>query len=399
MYTLQTGNVLLMLRYPKYIKLIKTKFGEEAEILVEELLLKGSATASELILKTASRLKDNSDTSITLRHTKDKFDCLLNARYLQKRSTVPLPKDAENNLFALPNIDLKQLHQAHSGSQVAIEDSNGYWVVNFDRFHQDLRDNLIVSAVTKKIDENTGELMRLLLQQMYVRTSPWQPISNPVPILEVKNLVKKLNTHQQLIAFFDQYLKMLEQDTNSFIVKVGEASGGSYEINMKQIFTTLAWEVVEETVLEKFDTKAARIFRLVKNKTYIEPEHIQQMVMIPSKEAKRLSYGLLEENFLKLQELKKAVPNTGPAKSFTLFYIMLSQVVRTVIETCYKTICNIITRRHHNRAINKRIIDKKQRVDTITLGMRLQGATNEQLGDVRRLKLLSFLVSNKLLLD
>lgn len=380
-----------MLRYAKYIKLIKTKFGEEAEILVEELLLKGSATASELILKTASRLKDNSDTSITLRHTKDKFDCLVNARYLQKRPANPPPEGAENNLFALPTIDLKQLHEAHGGAQIAIEDPNGYWVVNFDRFHQDLRDNLIVSAVAKKIDDNTGELMRLLLQQMYVRTSPWQPISNPVPILEVKDLVKKLNTHQQLVAFFDQYLKMLEQDTNSFIVKVGEASGGSYEINMKQIFTTLAWEVVEETVLEKFDTKAARIFRLVKNKTYIEPEHIQQMVMIPSKEAKRLSYGLLEENFLKLQELKKAVPNTGPAKSFTLFYIMLSQVVRTVIETCYKTICNIITRRHHNRTINKRIIDKKQRVDTITLGMRLQGATNEQLGDViTRLKSTSF---------
>lgn len=163
---------------------------------------------------------------------------------------------------------------------------------------------------------------------------------------------------------------------------MGEASGGSYEINMKQIFTTLAWELIEEIVLEKFDTKSARIFRLVKNKTYIEPEHIQQLVMIPAKEAKRLSYELLEENFLKLQELKKAAPSAGPAKSFTLFYIQLSQVARTVIETSCKTICNMITRRHHDRSVNKRIIDKKQRVDTITIGMRLQGATEEQLGDV-----------------
>lgn len=158
---------------------------------------------------------------------------------------------------------------------------------------------------------------------------------------------------------------------------------------MKQIFTQLAWEVVEEIVLEKFDSKAARIFRLVKNRNYIEPEHIQQLVMIPAKEAKRLSYELLEENFLKLQELKKAMPSSGPNKSFTLFYIQLNQVVRTVIEICHKTISNIITRRHHNRFINKRIIDKKQRVDTITMGMRIQGATQEQLEDVSRAKVFS----------
>lgn len=157
------------------------------------------------------------------------------------------------------------------------------------------------------------------------------------------------------------------------------------QVDIKGIFNNLTWETIEQIVLEKFDTKAARIFRLVKTKRYIEPEQIQQLAMIPAKEAKKLSYQLLEENFFEVQELKKTVSNTGPLKSFTLFYIQLDQVVRMVLELCYKTLFNMMTRRNHDRFINKRIIDKKERVDTIALGMRVQGAAEEQLTDVCKL--------------
>lgn len=151
---------------------------------------------------------------------------------------------------------------------------------------------------------------------------------------------------------------------------------------MKDIFNHLTWETIEQIVLEKFDSKAARIFRLVKSKRYAEPEQIQQMAMIPAKEAKRLSYQLLEENFFELQELKKTISNNGPTKSFILFYIQLDRVVRMALETCYKTLSNVMTRRNYDRFKNKRIIDKKERVDTIALGMRVQGADEEQLADV-----------------
>lgn len=175
----------------------------------------------------------------------------------------------------------------------------------------------------------------------------------------------------------------VEQESKNLIRKAGDAGGGSVQVDIKGIFNQLAWETIEQIVLEKFDTKAARIFRLVKTKRYVEPEQIQQLAMIPAKEAKKLSYQLLEENFFELQELKKTVSNTGPFKSFTLFYIQLDQVVRMVLEMCYKTLFNMMTRRNHDRFTNKRIIDKKERVDTIALGMRVQGAAEEQLADVR----------------
>lgn len=54
-----------------------------------------------------------------------------------------------------------------------------------------------------------------------------------------------------------------EQDNSKLLRKAGEASGGSYQIYLKEAFTQFAWELVEQIVLEKHDSKAARIFRFL----------------------------------------------------------------------------------------------------------------------------------------
>lgn len=82
------------------------------------------------------------------------------------------------------------------------------------------------------------------------------------------------------------------------------------------------------------------------------------------------------------QELKKSSSNNGPVKNYTLFHINLESVARMLLEMCYKTLYNHISRRNFERQQNKRIIDKKHRVDTILMGMRAQGAAEEQLSDV-----------------
>ncbi|KAJ8969386.1 hypothetical protein NQ314_001785 [Rhamnusium bicolor] len=277
-YSLDAEKVLLMLRYPKYINLIKKKFGDESEMIIEEILQRSYWTASELILKVHERLSKNTENTVPLLELKEKFISLVTAKYLIRlpysEGDKPIPdlKINDKELHLVPNIDIKQLINAKSSTVHDFLDRNIYWTVNFDRFHQDMRDKIIVTAFTIKFDENAGEFVKLLLQQMYIRTEPWADVSNPVPILEIKDLLKK---------------------------QTREASGGSFQIYLKEAFTQFAWEIVEQCVLEKFDSKAARIFRLVKLKKYIESDQIQQLAMIPAKEAKRLSYQLLEENFLK----------------------------------------------------------------------------------------------------
>lgn len=68
-------------------------------------------------------------------------------------------------------------------------------------------------------------------------------------------------------------------------------------------------------------------FRVIRFKKYIQQEDIQKEAMVPSREAKQLTYRLMEENFVKVQVIRKAnVSTTGPANLYSLFYINLDQV-------------------------------------------------------------------------
>ena len=53
---------------------------------------------------------------------------------------------------------------------------------------------------------------------------------------------------------------------------------------------------------------------------------MQQLSMIPAKEAKMHTYRLLEQNFLQIQELRKGTGNAAPVKTFFLFHVDLQQV-------------------------------------------------------------------------
>ena len=68
------------------------------------------------------------------------------------------------------------------------------------------------------------------------------------------------------------------------------------------------------------------LFRIIKIKKYVEQDMIQELAMIAGKESKLLTYKLLEGGFVQLKEIRKSLSNTGPNKSFYLFYINLNQV-------------------------------------------------------------------------
>ena len=58
----------------------------------------------------------------------------------------------------------------------------------------------------------------------------------------------------------------------------------------------------------------------------MEQDPMQNVAMIPAKEAKMFTYKLLEHNFLQIKELKKGTSNVAPVKSFILYHVDLPQV-------------------------------------------------------------------------
>lgn len=214
-YNLNAERILLMLRYPKYINMIKKRFGDDSEMIVEEVLQRGYWTASELLLKVFDRLTKNNQ-NVSLTELKDKFISLATATYLiripyneDEDKPIPQLKIEDKELHAIPNININELVSAKQTGVKFFSDNGIYWTVNFDRFHQDMRDKIIISAFNRKFDENAGELIKYLLQQMYVSTKPWVDVSNPIPILAIKEMVRRQPNMTELNTYFDDYIRVI----------------------------------------------------------------------------------------------------------------------------------------------------------------------------------------------
>ncbi|XP_058789245.1 DNA-directed RNA polymerase III subunit RPC3 [Phymastichus coffea] len=387
-YTLDAEKVLVMLRYPKFMWFVKTNCGDEAEMMLEEVLKNGYETASKIIVKTYQRLEQfPPERRSTVPVLKEKFEELVKNQFLMRSICSNILSDISSDKpdFSIPALNIKALTRLTQGHEADAGDKSIYWKVNIDRFTQDLRDQILVNAITKRTDDNTGQLMRQLLYLMYLRTASWTDTSIPISVTEMKEAMKK--NYPLMIPHLDQYLMIIEEDSSQFIQRVGDSGGGQYSVNMKEAFHQLAWAVLDNVVMERFGSKAARIFRLVRSHKYIEQEKIQQIAMIPAKETKHLTYTLLEEQYLQIQELKKSGVSAGgaPAKIFFLFHIDLNQVVRMTIEHCHHALYNIIQKRIHETSSNKRLIDKNLRMQTMISNFREQGVGEQQLKEIEEM--------------
>ncbi|KOC66231.1 DNA-directed RNA polymerase III subunit RPC3 [Habropoda laboriosa] len=383
-YSLNSDKIIMILRYPRYMFFVKTVCGDESEMMLEEVLKHGYMTASELIVKTYKRIEQSpSDLQPSVPVLKEKLELLVKNQFLMRSlytETIE-EKVSEKPDFNLPELNIAVIGKQLQGGTGDPGDNKIYWKVNFDRFTQDLRDQIIISAMHKRLDENAGELMRQLLFLMYLRTASWADTSNPIPLTEIKEAVRKIN-YPVLAQHLDQYLRLIEEDTSQFLKRVGDSGGGQYSVNMKEAFNQLAWTTLENIVMERFGSKAARIFRLVRDRKYIEQERIQQLAMIPAKEAKHLTYTLLQENYLQMQEIKKTGVSAAPMKTFFLFHIDLNMVARMEVEHCFHALYNTMQRREYEVSCNKRMIDKQLRMQTLASNLKEHGATDEQLAEI-----------------
>ena len=78
--------------------------------------------------------------------------------------------------------------------------------------------------------------------------------------------------------------------------------------------------------------------RFICHNKYIEESELERAVMIQSKEAKQLTYELLENNYIRMQgqELRKTISSTVPSKSLYLFYCDLMIVAWVQLSRCYQ---------------------------------------------------------------
>ncbi|KAH8353817.1 hypothetical protein KR084_002549 [Drosophila pseudotakahashii] len=392
-YALRREDILCLLRYPRYVHLVQTKYGNVGASIAEELINSGSDTASGILIKCLAEGENKAESPESYRNT---FLQMVTDHYIIKRPELLVGDDLDENVpkfetnecdfFRHPNIDLQLLAKIRKGdaSLAEAKDSTMVWNLNYDRFHQDFRDTIMVDAIERKLGENAAECFRFILKIMYNTTDPWQrKLSNQITLVEINQAIERKSNNLDLKKYLNQYISLLTDDSLGFFRRVGDMGGGVYVVDMEHAFESLAFACVESVITERFGSKAARIFRVIRCKKYIEQEDLQKEAMIPSKEAKSLAYNLFQEQFIHVKIIKKpGGGSNGPAKAFYLFQVKEKDTVRMMLDASYKSLYNTIERSNFEKNEHKGLIEKSQRLDSIVETMKERGETDEYIAEI-----------------
>lgn len=415
-YSIDADRVLYMLRYPRYTYCAKTLYGDAAELIVEELLQNGRMCMSAVLQKVLER----SQGACKPEDVKQKFVDLVKTGFLcrvpypdpnakdEKVPTLILPEGA---MYKIPEVKLYLLSQSLNDSceepaakkikteepddeppakKIKTEkvdeskkqpDEKEYWCVSIERFHQHIRDQLVVQAVSRRLGLKAGEVVRTMLRLSETRSHPKDALSVPVSRSEIHNALKReINISLQEL---DSYLKVIGEDALGLVRRTDER-GGMFSVNLERAMRLLAEAVLTSIVQDRFGVKSCRIFRLLLDKKFIEQKQIEELAMIPARDAKELTYKMFTEKFVKAQELPRT-PDYAPSRMIYLFHVDVIQLCRQVLEFCYRGLSNVVLRREDTVQEHKRLLDKKQRVDLIVATMQQNGAAPEQIHEVKEM--------------
>lgn len=400
-YTLEHERILLMVRFPRYVYMVRERFGEESELLVDMLLKEGQSSASHIIVHSCLKLHEapgdgGGNNGYEERHVtvKNHLLQLIENEFIQR---CPVPQDSkvavpvltitDEQLYSFPSelLDLKSLQQdiqlrmnGNKNPGVVHKDSDVLWRINYDKFHMEFRDQEIRNSLVRRVDPLAGECLGAVLKVSYTRSDPWAPTMNVVTAGEVRDQLKDLQ-------YLDQYLKILEEESGGCVQRFGDAGGGQYRVDMAAAYTTLVYTTVDNCIQERFGSKAARVFRLIREHHMLEQDQVGEMSMISKKEANLLSYRLLHDNFIRLHEVRKTLAPSPMNKNIFLFHVDMVAVVKMLLEWCYKALYNLIVQREMRTQENRRLLEKRTRVDTIVENLKATGGTEDQIQEVEEM--------------
>ncbi|XP_033634407.1 DNA-directed RNA polymerase III subunit RPC3-like [Asterias rubens] len=404
-YSASIDPVLLLVRYPRFIHCAKTLYGDAGELIIEEILQHGRMMMSKVVRQVTQRLSEGGQ-SVSSSHVETQMNDLINTHFLQRVPTaknddaaaiIPELQISQENLYRIPaSIEIQTANVAKRKRSTEQDDSDRtakrlktdtetadddgiFWRLDFHKFHQYLQDHEVTQAISRRIDWNAAEVVRTMLRLNELSDSSTEDVSKPISLNDIMRSLPKEN--QMKFGVVEQYLKLLAEDQNEMITKTGEMGGGTYTIDFQQSCRALAISTIESIVLERFGSKSSRIFKTLLLKKYLEQKQVEEFALIPAKEAKELLYKMFSEHFVSMQEIPRT-PDHAPSRTFYLFTVEITQLSRMVLEHCYKSLANLMSRRAFETKENKRLIEKSQRVEAIAASLQNHGADQAQTAEV-----------------
>ncbi|VDI64036.1 plexin A [Mytilus galloprovincialis] len=303
----------------------------------------------------------------------EKFNCLVNTHFLQRcknRTNTSNSEDVTDDLYKIPvtgsrkrkhstdnnPVSLKKRRILDSPEKEEPDDAGIYWKANFDRFHQYMRDQLMITAIASKVDKKAGEVLRTLLRVCELKSDPYSTVTNAVTLTEVRTLLRVCELKSDPYSTITNAVTLTE---TCFISKVDESGGGM------------------------FGSKCLRIFRVLLLKKHVEQKQIEDFAMISAKEAKELLYNMFSQKFITTSEIAKT-PDHAPSRTFYLFKVDIHKLAQHVLERSYKAMYNATLRKDNELTEHRRLLDKQERVDAIIASIDQAGGDDTQKDEIEQ---------------
>jgi len=391
-YVIQKARILSLLRLPRFISCMEELYGGSSALLLATVARCGRITASQLLVNVLQIEKEKQTEGVTVYTLDKQLRHLVTQKIFKRCAAVKSPDTEIPELiedpageFTFPtDLNLKQL-ESGGGDDSEYKDKSILWTLNLDRLDQILRDTIIQEGAERRVDESAGRILKSVLAVSSELYDGWAISSGHLGSTLLCDRIKKDYAGEEFLFNLDQYLSILATDKTRFINKVGEAGGGQYIINHKHIFEEITAASLENIIRDKFGSKAMRIFRYIRERRYVEEGQIQQVVMIPAKECKLLTFQLMENNFISLQELRKSMVPTAPSKAVYLFYVNLDAAVRFTVGLCLRSLINVKTRLELEGRDNERLVEKEEKVQNILQDLRAESAEQDQIDEVEEM--------------
>uniref|UniRef100_A0A2P2I6K4 DNA-directed RNA polymerase III subunit RPC3 n=1 Tax=Hirondellea gigas TaxID=1518452 RepID=A0A2P2I6K4_9CRUS len=412
-YNILKWNVLYLMRRHNYVHHVRGEMGVEAELVLDHLLGAGWASASQIIVTTSTKLAmiaspdtggSVTDYHIRVRNEMSKLveqHCILRCSSEVKQQSfhqnciLPTLQDDDDQprlqyIFPSDILDLSALKREVE-SRICSNDENGslaiklpqrtnypdahiLWTINYDTFHLHWRNSYLIRTVTSRIGTECGEVLSALLKSTATTLQDKWQSDLYVTTTQMRQSLPHSN-------HLDHCLTLLENETGGALRRLGiGGGGGEYNFDVATYVLYLNIEFVAKSVKEKFGSNAARIFRLVQQKSMMSGEVLAKRCYMDMKECDQLSNVLLQHRYIFVHDLRKPSIPSYNARDL-LYKANFLEVVRMMARQCFVEVYNIMQKRELLFAANKSLMEKKTRVDAILNNIR-SAASAEQIQEV-----------------
>mmetsp|Transcript_39445 Transcript_39445/g.101137 ORF Transcript_39445/g.101137 Transcript_39445/m.101137 type:complete len:544 (-) Transcript_39445:1562-3193(-) len=235
-------------------------------------------------------------------------------------------------------------HKVGDGKAVSVaEDEKGVmWRVNWEQFMKELRHAAILEYVQQRYGPECQAIVRELLRlscpyETKLNCQESKSVTYEELMVALKDEDNKSFQNESILT---GYLKPLQESDEIRIAsrEVASARGGNtfmniFSLNMEKLISTIRLKKAESYIQDRFSANGLRLWRLLRDKKFLEEKQIADLAMLPKKDAWELLHRLHAADYARLQEIPRT-SDRQVQRSIFLWTVddarVLSRVTKTV---------------------------------------------------------------------